>query len=72
MTKKNIEIRARLDSFMPDEDLNIYKLDNVENISKSSNIKKNDTEKINLEDYTFELKEYNNNVNSFSSQILSI
>ena len=72
MTKKNIEIRARLDSIMPDEDFNSYKQDNVENVSKTSNIKKNDTEKINLEDYTIELKEYNNNVNSFSSQILSI
>ena len=70
MTKKNIEIRARLDSIMPDEDFNSYKQDNVENVSKTSNIKKNDTEKINLEDYTIELKEYNNNVNSFSSQII--
>ena len=48
MTKKNIEIRARLDSEMTNEDDDIIKAD----------IKYRDTENINLEEYNVELQEY--------------
>ena len=59
MTKKNIEERARLDSIMIDKYYNIDKVNDVNNASRNmSIIKRNDTEKINLEEYNMELKDF--------------
>ena len=52
MTKKNIEERASLDSIISNDNNN-----NVEDISNINGI---DIQKINFEDYIFELKEINN------------
>ena len=52
MTKKNIEERASLDSIISNDNNN-----NVEDISNINGI---DIQKINFEDYIFELKENNN------------
>ena len=60
MTKKNIEERASLDSIISNDNNN-----NVEDISNINGI---DIQKINFEDYIFELKEINNYE---SNQILS-
>ena len=69
MTKKNIEVRAKLDTIISDKYFNIDKVDDVNNASRNmSTIKRNDTEKIILEEYNVELKEYSY---SAGSQLLS-
>ena len=51
MTKNNIEERAKLDSIISNEKNNVEDISNINGI---------DIQKINFEDYIFELKENNN------------